>query len=115
MRSPEDKEGLALLNKWKAQPASIRFSFVGIGNRLEFSGSCSIIEAVEGTLRLEGAGFTLFLNLSDAAFERVGSRENIGAMGLDPSLYPESVQIILGSGDTVNLFVPLPDKESLSN
>ena len=61
MRSSRDLEGLALLNKWKAQPSSIRFTFVGIGRKLEFSGSCTIIEAVEGTLRLEGAGFTLFL------------------------------------------------------
>ena len=115
MDSSLDSSGFALLNNWNAQHASIRFSFVGIGKRLQFSADCVIAELRESELRLVGAGFSLFLDLTDATFEEVGSRETFAEMGLEPSQYPESATIILGNGDTVNLVVPLPERESSSN
>jgi hypothetical protein len=104
MRSEEDKAGFELLNSWKAQSEFIRFSFVGIGRKLDFSGRCLIIVADDEGLRLEGAGFTVFVDMKGAAFERVASKELFKELGLDSSAYAESVEIILDSGDTVTLF-----------
>src|SRR5258708_2083782 len=84
MRSSEDKEGFKLLNKWNASGAEIRASFVTIGGKLNFSATGVIIGFDGDALRFTGAGFELFLDLSDAAFEHVGTVDSFKLAGLDP-------------------------------
>jgi hypothetical protein len=106
MRSSEDIEGFKLLNKWKNSGAEIQMSFTGIGAKLSISGTGVIVGSDSEVLRFSGAGFELVLDLSDVAFEHVGTEEIFRLAGLDPSQYPESVEIWLGSGDKVTFFGP---------
>jgi hypothetical protein len=104
MRSSEDSEGFKLLNKWNTSGAEIGISFAGIGEKLSISGTGVIVAFDKEALRFTGAGFELFLELSGAAFDKVGTEEIFKRSGLDPSLYSESAEIWLESGDRVTFF-----------
>jgi len=115
MRSSQDNEGFKLLNKWNTSAPPIRVSFNGIGNKLSLSAT-GVVAAFDGEgMRFAGAGFELILDLSDAAFGNVGTEEVFRAMGLDAPRYPESAEILLGSGDRVVFFgAPGRDESSVN-
>jgi len=102
MRSSMDSEGFTLLSNWNKQGPEIQGSFVGIGKKLEFRGTGILTEFSKDGLRFTGAGFEFVVDLTEAAFERVATNKSLKAMGLDPSKYPESVEITLGTGDRVS-------------
>jgi hypothetical protein len=110
MRSSEDKEGLRLLNKWNTSGAEIRASFATIGGNLSFSARGVVVIVGESGLRFTGAGFEMFVDLSGAAFERVGTVEIFKIAGLDPDRYTESAEVSLGTGDKV-IFLGPPGRD----
>lgn len=102
MRSSEDKVGFTLLRSWNIDAPDIRGSFEGIGKKLVFWGIGRVAEIDESALRFTGASFEFAVNLEDAVFESISTKKSLKAMGLDDSKYPESVTIILGTGDRVS-------------
>lgn len=79
-------------------------SFKGIGDKLLISGSGVIVEFDNAGLRFSGPAFEVFVDLSDAAFNNVGTEEVFRRNDLDPSRYTESAELFLGSGDKVVFF-----------
>ncbi|MGO9124916.1 MAG: hypothetical protein ACLP6G_08495 [Terriglobales bacterium] len=102
MHSSLDSDGFRLLNKWKTNAAEVRVSFVGIGNKLLISGSAAIVELDSAVLRLSGAAFEVFIDLSGAAFGNVLTEETF-RLNFDPR-YTESAELLLSSGDKVAFF-----------
>ncbi|HEY6766434.1 MAG TPA: hypothetical protein VI386_16880 [Candidatus Sulfotelmatobacter sp.] len=112
MRSSEDNEGFELLRKWNASGAVTRVSFVGIGGNISLS--TGVVAAFDAkVLRFAGAGFELFLDMSDAAFEHVGTESIFKVAGLDAPRYTESAEILLGNGDKV-IFMGAPGLDELA-
>jgi len=106
MRSPLDHEGFKLLDRWSASRAEIHLSFRGLDNRVSLTGVGVLIAFDQGGMGLAGGGFEFLLDLSEAAFEKVGSGEESRKRGLNPSQYTESAEISLGNGGKLLLIVP---------
>jgi hypothetical protein len=115
MRSSVDSEGFTLLKSWKTHPPEIRGSFEGIGKKLMFTGLGTLTDFDETALRFTGASFELILDLRDAAFDNVATKKSLEAMGLDASKYPESAEIMLGTGDRVSFSSSSNGREEKSN
>jgi len=111
MRSSLDHEGFKLLEKWNTSRAAIHLSFSGLGNKLSLSGTGIVTAFDQGGMGFAGEGFEFLLDLSEAAFEHVGTHEAFRKRGLDPSQYTESAEICLGNGSKVILVGPPPAVE----
>ena len=106
MRSSHDHEGFKLLSKWNSSRTAIHLSFNGLSNKLSLSGMGVLTAFDQGGLGFAGEEFEFLLDLSDAAFENVGTNEAFCKRGLDPSQHAESAEICLGSGGKVILVGP---------
>jgi hypothetical protein len=106
MRSSHDHEGFKLLEKWNTSRTEIHLSFNGLGNKLSLSGMGVVTAFDQGGFGFAGADFEFLLDLSDAAFENVGTDEAFSKRGLDPSQHTESAEICLGNGGKVILVRP---------
>jgi hypothetical protein len=106
MRSSHDHEGFKLLEKWNTSRTEIHLSFSGLASKLSLSGTGIVTAFDQGGLGFAGSGFEFLLDLSEAAFENVGTHEAFRKRGLDPSQYTESAEICLGNGSKVILVGP---------
>jgi len=96
MTSSDESAGRELLQTWKRTSRPIRVQFSSSGETFAMDGRGRITELDTEALSIEGEGFGLLLSLTGARFKSVGSAERILEVGLDPSRYSETIELLLG-------------------
>jgi hypothetical protein len=117
MSSPEDAEGRRLLQAWKTTGAGIQMSFTDCEGLFGFrfvghfdAGSD------EDRVLLIGTGADFFLDIREARFKNVVSKEGLKRNALPSSTYGESVTIsLVGKGDFILVTRPRKEPGELVN